>query len=238
MSRIHEALKQAAAERAPSHSGSSANLPVPVAAGTAHGEREASLIKGMLPRPKPGDKAKAYAHPLFRELWQCCAQPGWKLDPNCNVFAGIDSLCAEQFRKLRSRVYQIRENEPVRIVQVSSAFPEEGKTFVALNLALTMTRHHDRCVLLVDADLRAPRLHKCLGAPCAPGLSDYLRGSAEEFSIIQADANGDLFFIPAGNSVTNPAELLTSGRFQELVDRLALVFDWIIVDTPPVLGST
>jgi capsular exopolysaccharide synthesis family protein len=90
-------------------------------------------------------------------------------------------------------------------------------------------------VLLVDADMRVSRLAAYLGAPGAPGLSDYLRGAAAEAAVIQTNANGSLFFVPAGDPAKNPTELLTAGRFQSLLERLAPMFDWIIVDTPPVL---
>ncbi len=74
-----------------------------------------------------------------------------------------------------------------------------------------------------------------MGAPSAPGLTDYLRGEADEFSIIQADPQDNLFLIPAGRPVSNPAELLAGMQLKNLLDELAPVFDWIILDAPPVL---
>jgi capsular exopolysaccharide synthesis family protein len=74
-----------------------------------------------------------------------------------------------------------------------------------------------------------------MGAPSAPGLADYLCGEADEFSIMQNDAQDNFFLIPVGKSVPNPAELLANARLKNLLDRLAPLFDWIIVDTPPVL---
>lgn len=232
MSRIHDAMKQVRPEGlasllAPS---SSAVVPErPVDAGT----EVTSAIEVL--RPRPGELSKASWHPLLQELRNRCAQPGWKLSPAHSAFAEPYSVCAEQFRRLRSRLSQIREMERVRVVQMSSALPGEGKSFTALNLALAITQQDHRSVLLVDGDMRLPKLHTYLSAPGAPGLSEYLRESAGEFSIVQRDTDEELFFIPAGGFVANPTELLANGRFQALLERLAPAFDWIIVDSPPVL---
>src|SRR5882762_4256660 len=171
------------------------------------------------------------------ELQRRCAAPAWKPDPEKNVFCNEASFtaCIEQFRTLRSRLYRLREKQSFRTVLVTSTLPGEGKTFVALNLAQAIARQHERRALLIDADLRAAALHVAMGAPSWPGLSDYLAGEADEFSIVQADAKEDIFFIPAGRSVSNPAELLANNRLKSLLGRMAPVFEWIIVDAPPVL---
>src|SRR2546430_18181 len=114
--------------------------------------------------------------------------------------------------------------------------PGEGKTFVALNLALAIARQHERRALLIDADLRASRLHVRLGAPSAPGLSDYLSGRADEFSILQADPKVELFLVPAGRSAPNPSELLANGTLKRFLDGMSPIFDWVIIDAPPVLA--
>lgn len=174
----------------------------------------------------------------LEELRSRCAKPGWKLNSDYDVFSTKQSsaLCAEQFRTLRSRLYRLREKSPVRTLMITSALPGEGKSFVALNLALAIARQHERRALLIDADLRASRLHVRLGAPSAPGLSDYLGGKADEFSILQADPKVDLFLVPAGRPVPNPSELLASGILHGFLDGMKPVFDWVIVDAPPVLA--
>ena len=101
------------------------------------------------------------------------------------------------------------------------------------NLAQAIVRQPDRRALIIDADLRCARLHVSLGAPSAPGLTDYLRGEADEISIIQHGLEGNLCFIPGGNEVTNPSELLSNGQLKKLLDRLAPVFDWVLLDSPP-----
>ena len=116
---------------------------------------------------------------------------------------------------------------------ITSSVPAEGKTFVTNNLAQAIVRQPDRRALIIDADLRCARMHVPLGAPAAPGLTDYLRGEADEVSIIQHGMEGNLCLIPGGKEVTNPSELLSNGRLKKLLDRLAPVFDWVLLDSPP-----
>ncbi len=235
MSRVYEALKRAEQGRVPIES---ANDPKPsdsLLAEVAHPDGAERSANGMVPPLEPGNESPISHHLRLDELRRHCARPGWKLNPDYAVFCNRSlAVCAEQFRTLRSRLYRLRDKQPVRTLVVTSAVPGEGKTFVSLNLALAIAHQHDRRALLIDGDLRASRLHVRMGAPSAPGLSEYLCGEADEFSIIQADSKDDLFFIPAGRSVLNPAELLADNRLKVLIDRMAPVFDWIIVDAPPV----
>ena len=171
----------------------------------------------------------------FDDLRARCAHPEWQPDPNVNVFLNTElSLhAAEQFRTLRSRLYQLRSSQSLRTILVTSALPSEGKTFVTNNLAQAIVHQPDRRVLIIDADLRCARLHVPLGAPVGPGLSDYLRGQADEMAIIQHGQEGNLCFIPGGNEVTNPSELLSNGRLRKLLDQMIPIFDWVILDSPP-----
>jgi capsular exopolysaccharide synthesis family protein len=143
--------------------------------------------------------------------------------------------CTEPFRTLRTRLYQLREAASIKKVLITSALAGEGKTFVATNLGQAIARERERKVLLIDADLRNPSLHKPLGAPLAPGLSDYLRGEASDPEIIQHGQEGNLCFIPAGNPGHDPSELLSNGMLDKLLDRVAPLFDWVIIDSPPCL---
>ena len=173
----------------------------------------------------------------FDDLRARCAHPVWHLDPHVNVFVNADTSAqgSEQFRTLRSRLYQMRSNQPLRTLLVTSSIPTEGKTFVTNNLAQAIIRQPDRRALIIDADLRRSRLHVPLGAPSSPGLTDYLRGTADIVSIIQQGHEGNLCFIRGGDEVTNPSELIANGRMKMLLDRLAPIFDWIILDSPPCL---
>jgi capsular exopolysaccharide synthesis family protein len=113
--------------------------------------------------------------------------------------------------------------------------PEEGKTFLATNLAWVMAQSRNQKVLLIDGDLRKPFANRMLGAPLVPGLAGYLCGQARESQILQQGPLSNFFFIPAGGCPENPTELLTTAAMKNLVARLSPLFDWIIVDSPPVV---
>jgi len=237
MSRIHEALKKAEEERAPTGFAEESKPVNSVDAGATKCAGAARQAPSIVSAPtRGGVPASANCLP-FDELRQRCATSAWKLDPEKNVFCNEHAFaaCVEQFHTLRSRLYRLREKRPMRIVLVTSTMPNEGKSFVSLNLAQAIARQYGRRALLIDADLRASTLHIPMGTRSWPGLADYLRGEADEFSIIQANPQNNLFFIPAGRSVSNPAELLSNIQLKGLLDRLAPIFDWVILDAPPVL---
>jgi protein-tyrosine kinase len=243
MSRIHEALKKAEQERAAIVTAETEMAPLQAESATATAtaepvrNAEAPLQSGdilsrtVLPTTGSGQYLR------FDDLRARCAHPVWHLDPHVNVFVNADTSAqgSEQFRTLRSRLYQMRSNQPLRTLLVTSSIPTEGKTFVTNNLAQAIIRQPDRRALIIDADLRRSRLHVPLGAPSSPGLTDYLRGTADIVSIIQQGHEGNLCFIPGGDEVTNPSELIANGRMKMLLDRLAPIFDWIILDSPPCL---
>jgi protein-tyrosine kinase len=139
----------------------------------------------------------------------------------------------EEFRTLRSRLHQLQEHRPLRKLLVTSPLPEEGKTFVAANLAQAIACQEGRQVLLIDGDLRAGCLHECLGTFRTPGLSDYLLNEIDEFKVMQRGSMKNLVVIPAGSAVSNPTELLGNGRIKTLLNRTESLFDWIIIDSPP-----
>jgi protein-tyrosine kinase len=201
-----------------------------------HNGRAARIIPEILSAVRP--QGSPPAGPLqLEELQQRCAKPGWKPQLRWNVFSNEPSCRrqAEQFHTLRARLYSLRETRPIQTLLVTSTTAAEGKTFVAMNLAQSIARQRGRRVLLVDADLRASRLHIALRAPSAPGLSDYLAGESDECAVIQADTQEGLFFIPGGKPRSNPAELLANNQLRALFSRVLPLFDWIVLDAPPVL---
>jgi protein-tyrosine kinase len=237
MSRIYEALRQAQQQKATNGRMEPSQRPDSLIVQAVHSDGSGQGSPEFLSLVGPEGTPSASGYLRLDELRKRCPKPGWKLNPDYAVFSNRQSFdrCAEQFRTLRSRLYRLREKRLIRTLLITSSFAGEGKSFVALNFAQAIVRQHERRALLIDADLRASRLHVRMGAPSAPGLSDYLAGEADEFSIIQADTKEDLFFIPAGRSVSNPAELLANNRLKSLLGRMAPVFEWIIVDAPPVL---
>jgi capsular exopolysaccharide synthesis family protein len=236
MSRIHEALKRAEQQR---------TVPLevpPIAPEVQTYVAEPSTVSppeivDPLAHSEIDTKTRASEFLRFDDIWTHCANPGWRLNLDRNVFIDPSAPLAvrEQFRTLRSRLYQIRDKQPLRSVLVTSSLSGEGKTFVANNLAHALARQQNCRVLLIDADLRRPDLHQGFGAPNSPGLSEYLKGEAQEMTIIQRGLPEYLCFIAGGSKAQNPAELIANGRLKSLLQTIGPVFDWVILDSPPTL---
>ncbi len=230
MSRIHEALKKAEQERAAAQG--TYGEP-PVMAGAAGAEALPPRVEA------PGFSAAPALSPQYTldSLLARCMASHWNPDAQTMLFFGGQDNAPgmEEFRTLRSRLYQMREKMPLKKLLVSSSLPREGKSFVAANLAQVLVKQHGRRVLLIDGDLRGPKLHLALGTSQLPGLSDYLMGEGDEFAVMQRGPMENLFFIPAGKRVSSPAELVANGRLKFLMSRVEALFDWIVVDSPPAV---
>jgi capsular exopolysaccharide synthesis family protein len=149
---------------------------------------------------------------------------------------GVPASFSEAFRTVRTNVL-FAAGADARTIVITSTGPGEGKTSVASNLALALALTGQR-VLLADLDLRKPRLHDVFDAAPEPGFSDLLRGSADAQQAIQPTSNPALWLLTAGAAVDNPAELLSSNRFRDLLETLSRHFDWVLIDTPPVMAVT
>lgn len=229
MSRIHDALKRAEQERATSQGMPNESVSSPAEVQPLSMPQPVYPVSASMPTV---NAAFSYETLLAR-----CPQSNWNPDSRSMLFFQDDEDRAgtEAFRTLRSRLYQIREKLPLKKLMVTSALPREGKSFVAANLAQVMVRQHGRRALVIDADLRSPGMHRHLGAQQTPGLSDYLLGESDELSIFQRGALPDFFFVPAGRTVNSAPELLSNGRLKLFLQRVEPLFDWVIVDTPPVI---
>ena len=237
MSRIHEALKKAEQERAANQMTAvpPSLTTVPVSEAAVLPEMPPSrLADAAQVNPKMPALTTSYS---LETLLAQCPQLDWKPDLGTMLFMNGDDNArgTEEYRTLRSRLYHVREKMTLKKLLVTSALPKEGKSFTSSNLSQVLVRQHGRRVLLVDADLRGPRLHLMLGTTAGPGLSDYLQGRSHEFSIIQRGPMENLFFIPSGNALEDPAELVGNGRLKVLLQRLEPLFDWIIIDSPPAI---
>jgi capsular exopolysaccharide synthesis family protein len=234
MSRIHEALKKAAQERNDQASTRPVSDFLDLSALPATPPVDGHLPDATTSLPPATDTR----YLRFEEFAKRCWRPGWKLAAAESVFSvhTNNAIGTEKFRTLRSRLYQIASAHPLKKIVITSGLPGEGKTFVTANLAQSFIRQTDRRVLLIDADLRASRLHLLLGAPDKPGLTDYLRGEADEFQITQVGPSGNLCLIPGGQGITNPSELLHSERMRHLLEQMSQVFDWVILDSPPAMA--
>jgi capsular exopolysaccharide synthesis family protein len=144
----------------------------------------------------------------------------------------------EAFRSLRTSLVFTSGGESTRIIAVTSSQPLEGKTTTACNLAMALALGGSR-VLLVDADMRRPGLHKTMGLPNEVGLSHLLVGQSRVRDVVQRTTEPNLFVITAGRTPPNPSELLSSERMTHLIANLEKgPFDWVLIDTPPVLAVT
>ena len=146
-----------------------------------------------------------------------------------------DSLAAEKFRFLAVRLRQLQQVRPLKKVLITSTISEEGKTLISANLACTLARRKQQKTLLIEGDLRRPGLSRQFGLGMIPGMCEYLQGSADlMMSVYRLDALG-LWLLPAGRTPQNPLELMQAGKLSSVMDQLSSWFDWIVIDSPPVL---
>jgi len=237
MSRIHEALQKAAQER--NAQASNAKSQGSVAAVAVEVDRSVPPTQIAADLPIQSDLASQSGQFVsFDDLLRRCACPGWQEDPHSLLSRQRGEsarIAAESFARLRSRLSRVANTRPLRRVLVTSSVSDEGKTFVAANLAQSIVLQPEKRALVIDADLRSPRAHAMFGAPANPGLANYLRGETDEFGIIQRGANQSLFFIPCGHHISNPSESLGSEQMKKLLDFVTSLFDWVIIDSPPTL---
>jgi protein-tyrosine kinase len=234
MSRIHDALKRAEQERATSMGTHveptfDQTQPLPVEPQREFMPTLQPSIANAMPNMASGLN--------YETLLARCPQTQWHPDPRTMLFFDDDDtrIGAEEFRTLRSRLYQIREKMPLKRLMVTSALPKEGKSFITANLGQVMVRQHGRRALIIDADLRNPGMHRHLGTPQTPGLTEYLMGECDELAAMQRGQMENLFFMPGGRSSTSAPELLANGRLKLLLQRVEPLFDWIIIDSSPVI---
>ena len=142
-------------------------------------------------------------------------------------------LLVEQFRSLAATLHRAQLEQPLKSVIVTSASPGDGKSYVSVNLALTLSESYRRRVLLIDADLRRPSLHLMFGIRNTRGLGDALTAKTDE-KLATVEISDRLTLLPAGRPDPDPLGGLSSGRMKRIVADAASQFDWVIVDTPPV----
>lgn len=146
------------------------------------------------------------------------------------------SLGAEKFRVLGLRLRQLRERRKLKRIVVTSTIPSEGKSLIAANLALNQARSKVLKTVLIDGDLRRPTLTTLFGFHRSlPGLCECLREERRLKDVVYKLKDTGLWFLPAGLTPENPIELMQSGHLKELLEELEAFFDWIIIDTPPIL---
>ncbi|TWJ17325.1 XrtA-associated tyrosine autokinase [Geobacter argillaceus] len=156
------------------------------------------------------------------------------------LVAGSDpsSPAAEEYRKLKSILVKLTKSDEFHnTIMVTSSVAGEGKTITSLNLALSLAQQFDHTVLLIDADLRRPSVHRYLGITAERGLADCLSGDAELGDVLINTGIGKLVVLPAGKDLRNPVELFTSQKMSDLLMEIKYRYPdrYIVIDTPPIL---
>jgi capsular exopolysaccharide synthesis family protein len=142
---------------------------------------------------------------------------------------------AEAIRLLGVRLKDLRQTRPLKKVLITSTIPQEGKSMISANLACALAHGSDAKILLMEGDLRRPSLSPMFGIQKHPGIYEWLQEDTDAITNIYHLKDAGLWILPAGNASANPIELLQSQRLPALLDRIAAWFDWIIIDSPPVL---
>jgi protein-tyrosine kinase len=142
----------------------------------------------------------------------------------------------EEFRSLRTRLNHLQSQQDLHSIVVTSASPAEGKSFTAVNLALAQAQL-EMPILLADLDLRRPVVHNLFQCERTPGFSDFLLAEKPLEECVRRIEGSNLYFLPAGSQVKNPLELLNMRHVKHTLEGLRRIFNWIILDTPPLLFS-
>lgn len=235
MSRVHDALRKAALDNPPQTNVANARTPRvgSSAASYAGLDAYAGTAEGVATEePEAGAEA---------EDIEACIASARRME----FHPVSDSLLvnpskpreapAEEFRTLRTRLNHLQTQQPLHTLVVTSPSPAEGKSFTAANLALTQAQLADKRILLVDFDFRRPTVDKTFQIPISPGMTNYLQGTAGLGDILMRIGDGNLYIIAAGDPVPNPLELLNLKECSALIAGLRNHFDWVIIDSPPLL---
>jgi capsular exopolysaccharide synthesis family protein len=230
MSYIFEALQRAEAER----SGGSLPKNVDSVADLLQKVEEEIDRKQSLSELPPSAKPKSPEAGSFESAKVLL--PALAADARLVCLTDQGGLAAEKFRVLGLKLRHMRERQKIKRIVITSSIPEEGKSLIAANLALNQSRSKILNTVLIDGDLRRPELARRFGFNRSlPGLSEVLRGERQLSEVVYKLEGSGLRFVPAGVTPQNPIEVMQAGRLQPLLEQLETFFDWIIIDTPPVL---
>lgn len=211
------------------------NLALGLLGGLMLGVGLAFLFEYVDGRIKSPDEIRAHLGlPCLGMIPAIKAGPG---QPDPLLSADTPHVFAEAIKAIRTNLLFSSAEESSKSVVVTSTGPGEGKTVVSTNLAIALAQAGQR-VLLMDCDMRRPRVHTLLSVEGEPGLSNVMVGDAKASDAVQKTPTQNLWVLPAGKHPPNPAELLGSKRFREFTKNLAEHFDWIILDSPPVMAVT
>lgn len=179
------------------------------------GRREASAAPSVMPAAPPSTSFS----PARSASWSPVSVPG-------------QTAAVEQYRRLAAALIHATVERGVKVVMIASSVGSEGKSLTAANLAVTLSRSYQRQTLIVDADLRSPRLHDIFHVDNTRGLSEWLRAT-DSASAATVQLLPGLTLLPAGRPTGDPMAGLTSARMKALLADASAQFDFVIVDTPP-----
>ncbi len=181
------------------------------------------------PRPQPAAGAAQPPPATTVERW----------DARLRLASKPLSAASESFRKVRNAILHPPSGQPPRTILVTSAVPEEGKSFICANLGINLAQGLEQHCLLVDCDLRRPTLASLFGLPNDKGLSNYLRGETPLAALIHKTGQPKLSVIPSGPTVPNPAELLDSTVMQHTIMEMAARYPdrYLFFDSPPAQAA-
>ena len=237
MSRIFDALQRSVAEQSGVEypdlmSVVTASFEPPAEQAISRPDTEARVlsVEAVEKAPTAISEERASTRPLDFPSLEAEVAPSSRL-----VFlTDPDSLAAEKFRFLGIRLRHLRQSRTLKKVLITSTMPEEGKSLVSANLAGVLAGKKQK-VLLIEGDLRRPVLMQQFGLCALPGLGEWLNSGQQTISGIYYLRGPNLWLMPAGRAPENALELMQSGRLAHLMSELASIFDWIIVDSPPLL---
>jgi protein-tyrosine kinase len=240
MSRVHDALRKAGQENS---AGAKGNIPRPPQAPVAAPPPPGVQPDEPIAAARPNIAAAALTSDPYGGLenLEACIQNARRIPYNPLSDALLVNPSkpreapAEEFRSLRTRLNHMQTVQPLHTLVVTSASPAEGKSFTAANLALTQAQLAEHRVLLIDFDFRRPTVDKVFQIPIAPGMTNYLQGTASFSDVIRRVGDSNLYIITAGDPVTNPLELLNLRECGSLLAEVRSHFDWVILDSPPLL---
>lgn len=214
MSRVHDALQQWIQDRAESPEAVTAERPLlPIEI-----EQEDNL---------PGERLRWDRISEFEAI--CCTEdrlPTLRDEPEFGT---------EKFRLLQSRLRQLNILKPVKTLVVTSAVPVDGKSLVASNLAVSLAKHSTNKVLLLEGDLHKPSITHRVGLGMHEGFADWLKSEIPLEQVVYRIMDSNVWILPAGNAEENPLRLLQSEKCKEGLAILAASFDWVLIDTPPIM---
>ncbi|MCA9503948.1 MAG: CpsD/CapB family tyrosine-protein kinase [Myxococcota bacterium] len=224
MPKHYEALQRAEEERRRKVSGVDAGLPAAVS------------FEGATPSPSPRSRGAGLLARLFRDRRAASVEDPGEANKRRIALLQPDSYVAEQYRTLRGRIDSLASQRPLKTIAVTSANSGEGKSTCSVNLATVTAMSVGRSVLLVDCDLRRPKVHWTLGLQPRVGLAEILMNQATLDEAIQKLDGVNLDVLPVRTIPKNPSELLASPEMRKLIEEVAVRYDRVILDTPACLG--